>query len=84
MNSMINFNDLSSWFAHITKIDDNSIIIEVTSSVNALIGEYSLNVDIKTRSGFNSFAVNTKIILLFNAWTKSKCDHHKKSHLFKK
>ena len=40
MNTMTNFNDLNSWFAHISKIEDTSIIVEVTSSVNSLIGEY--------------------------------------------
>lgn len=71
MNSMISFNDMNSWFAHIIKIEENSVVVEVTSSVNSLIGEYRLNIDIKTRTGFNSFAVNTKIYLLFNAWNKS-------------
>lgn len=73
MNSMINFNDLNSWFAHITKLEENAIVVEVTSSSNALIGEYRLSLDIKTRTGFNSFAVNTRLFILFNAWNKSKC-----------
>lgn len=72
MNSMLNFNDLNSWFAHITKVEDSSIVVEVTSSVNALIGEYRLSVDVKTRTGFNSFAVNARILILFNAWAKSE------------
>ena len=77
MNSMLNFNDLNSWFAHISKVEDSSIVVEVTSSVNCLVGEYRLSVDVKTRTGFNSFAVDTRVLILFNAWAKSRHFFHK-------
>lgn len=75
----IAFSELNSgsnaWHALVTKVHDTSIQVEVTSSPNAIVGQYRLQIDSRSGAGepqsFVSYPVDTRIYLLFNVWNKS-------------
>lgn len=64
---MVSYNDMNTWFAHITKTEENSIIIEVTSSVNALVGEYS-----KLQFSIQKFQIKSSSLLVSLNSTKRR------------
>lgn len=69
----------NAWHAVLTKVFPNAIQVEVTSSPNAIVGEYRMQIDSRngksesrgTAQSFVSYQVDTRILLLFNAWNKS-------------
>lgn len=63
------------WSARIVLTDGQSVIIEITSSSEAIVGEYHLVIDTRSPSrtddSFYSNPIPQSLILLFNPWIKN-------------
>lgn len=66
----------SQWSARIVSLEGPSLVLEVVSSPEAIVGEYQLVVDTKspTRSdeSFLSHPIAQSFIMLFNPWALGK------------
>lgn len=66
----------NAWHAKANDIDENNLLLEVTTSVDSIIGEWNLNFDTKSmnygNSSLHSNPIKKSIIILFNPWHKSK------------
>lgn len=66
----------NSWHAKVISVEDKIATIEITSSPKAIIGEWKLSIDTRSRNSGNgsvqSNSIKESIFLLFNPWNKSK------------
>lgn len=66
----------NAWIAKIIAAEDNSVRVQVSVSANAIVGEWMLRIESKSREkgDESKFAYNCKeaIYILFNPWSKSE------------
>jgi len=64
----------NKWSARIVLTDNKSVTVEVTSSPEAIIGEYLLVIDTKSPSriddSFYSNPISQSFVMLFNPWNR--------------
>ncbi|RWS14934.1 Annulin-like protein [Dinothrombium tinctorium] len=77
LNTLTTMDD--AWTANVVDADRYTATIEVTSSVNSIVAEWQLQVDVKSKGSNNNYVVNKfvakeSIYILFNPWSRI-CRH---------
>lgn len=67
----------NAWTAQTIRRIGNTAIIEVVTSANALVSEWSLRIEVSSRNNYSKYSVtkfNCKeaIYILFDPWSKSR------------
>ncbi|XP_037795328.1 annulin-like [Penaeus monodon] len=58
----------SGWSAQIKETTDNSIVLSVTTSCKAIVGEWKVEVDVKSGDKTHTYPCEATFFLLFNPW----------------